>query len=203
MLCDIKRAFSENKIAIMSAAAIFFISIILGYLLESFLHAYLNPVVDDLSQKVHTGVIRITFQSIFMNNIRIVLLMFIYGLILCFSAGILAFNGFFVGYYLAISDDLFKSLLLVMPHGIFEFSSCILACASGFVLFHFIYKFLKAIHRQDNGPVRVMLSKAFAESSLKLKQAIIILAIASVLMAVAGFVETYLTVPIAKFIYYL
>ncbi len=203
MLNEIKLSFSENKIAIISAAVIFFISIILGYFLEPFLHAYLNPVVDDLSQKVHTGVIRITFQSIFLNNIRIVLLMFIYGLVACFSAGILAFNGFFIGYYIAISDDLFKSLLLVMPHGIFEFSSCILACASGFVLFHFIYKFLKAIHRQDNGQVRGMLSKAFSESSQKLKQAIILLIIASVLMAVAGFVETYLTVPIAKFIYYL
>ena len=201
MLSEVKSAFTENKWAIISAAAILFISLILGYFLQPYLYDYLNPVVDDLTQKVEKGVIELTFQSIFFNNIIIVFAMFIYGFIFCFSALILAFNGFFVGYYVATTDNLLLTLLLIVPHGIFEFSSCIIACASGFVLFHFVYKFLKSIHNQDDGPVREILSVAFSESSVKLKQAIILLVIASILMAIAGFVEAYLTLPIGEWIY--
>lgn len=201
MLNEVKSAFTENKLAIISAVAIFFISIILGYLLEPYLHGFLNPVVEDMAEKLQKGVIQLTFQSIFFNNIKIVFSMFIYGMLLCFSALILAFNGFFVGYYVATTDDLFKTFLLIMPHGIFEFSSCIVACASGFVLFNFLYRFFKALFKTDTDSVKEMLSISFNESSEKLKQAIILLVIASILMAIAGFIEVYLTIPIAEFIY--
>ena len=201
MLSEVKSAFTENKTAIISAAAILFISLILGYFLQPYLYDYLNPVVDELTKKVEEGTIKLTFQSLFFNNIRIVFAMFIFGFIFCFSALILAFNGFFVGYYVATTDDLLLTMLLIVPHGIFEFSSCIIACASGFVLFNFIYRFLKAIHKQDNGPLKEILSLAFGESGDKLKQAIILLVIASILMAIAGFVEAYLTLPIGEWIY--
>ena len=201
MLSEVKSAFTENKWAIISATAILFISLILGYFLQPYMYDYLNPVVDDLTQKVEQGAIKLTFQSLFFNNIKVVFAMFIFGFIFCFSALILAFNGFFVGYYVATTDDLLLTMLLIVPHGIFEFSSCILACASGFVLFNFIYRFLKAIHKQDSGPVKEILSVAFGESRDKLKQAIILLVIASILMAIAGFVEAYLTLPIGEWIY--
>lgn len=201
MLSEVKSAFSENRWAIIVAAAILFISFVLGYYLQPYLQSFLEPVVDKFAQKVEKGVIELTFQSLFFNNIQIVFAMFIYGFIFCFSALILAFNGFFVGYYVATTDNLLLTVLLIVPHGIFEFSSCIIACASGFVLFSFVYKFLKAIHNQDDGPVREILSVAFSESSVKLKQAIILLVIASVMMAIAGFVEAYLTLPIGEWIY--
>ncbi len=201
MLSEVKSAFIENKWAIISATAILFISLILGYFLQPYLYDYLNPVVDELTKKVEEGTIKLTFQSLFFNNIKVVFAMFIFGIIFCFSALILAFNGFFVGYYVATTDNLLLTALLIVPHGIFEFSSCILACASGFVLFNFIYRFLKAIHKQDNGPVKEILSLAFGESGDKLKQAIILLVIASILMVIAGFVEAYLTLPIGEWIY--
>lgn len=200
MLNEVKRAFTENKTAIIAATSIFLISVILGYFLEPYLHGLFNPVVDELTQKVKTGVIKITFLSIFSNNIRIVFLMFIFGLILCFSAFLLAFNGFFAGYYVATTDNLAYTLLLIVPHGIFEFSSCIIACASGFVLFRFLVEFLKAVKNHENSSFKSILYDSFGQSYPKLKQAIILLAIASLLMAVAGFVEAYLTIPIADFI---
>lgn len=198
MIGEIKLAFSENRLAILLSVAILFISLILGYIFEPNLHAYLNPLVEDLTQKVQTGVIRLTFADIFFNNIRIVFQMFIYGMAFCFSAVILAFNGFFVGYYVAAADNLFYTVLLIVPHGIFEFSSCILACSSGLVLFNFIYRFLRALWGEKNNPVKLSLSNSFNASSDKLKQAVILLIIASILMAIAGFVEAYLTLPIAK-----
>ena len=198
MIDEIKLAFSENKLAIYVAIAVFFISMILGYIFEPNLYAYFNPVVEELTQKVQSGVVKLTFTDIFFNNIKIVFSMFLYGLVFCFSIAILAFNGFFTGYYLASTDNLLYTLLLIIPHGIFEFSSCILACASGLVLFQFLYGFLKSIWRQESQSAKLILLNSFNENSTRLKQAIIILIIASVLMAIAGFVETYLTIPIAK-----
>ena len=197
---EVKSAFSENKLAICLSIAILFISLILGYILEPHLSVYLNPVVDELTEKVQSGVIKLTFSDLFFNNIRIVFQMFIYGLAFCLSVFVLAFNGFFVGYYVAIADDFWYTVLLIVPHGIFEFSSCILACASGLVLFNFAYKFIKAIWEDKGDSVREILTNSFNASFDKLKQAIILFVIASVLMAIAGVVEAYLTLPIAKFI---
>lgn len=198
ILEEIKSAFVENKVAILVAIAILFISLILGYIFEPQLYDYFNPVVDDLTQKIQSGTVKITFQDIFLNNINIVFSMFIYGICFCFSALILGFNGFFVGYYVATSDNLVATLLLIIPHGIFEFSSCILACASGFVLFNFIFKFLLTLWREDDESVKVSVLNAFNQSSVKLKQAIIIFIFSAILMAIAGFVEAYLTFPIAS-----
>ena len=200
MLKEVKLAFSENKLAIYVSIAILFISLILGYVFESYLFSYLNPVVEDLTQKVQTGVIKLTFTDIFFNNIEIVFRMFIYGLCFCSSVLVLSFNGFFVGYYVAASDNFWYTVLLIVPHGIFEFSSCILACASGLVLFNFIFKFLKAIWAHEDTSVEEILADSFNAAKDKLKQAIILLAIASILMAIAGVIEAYLTLPIAKMI---
>lgn len=201
ILEEVKSAFSENKLAICASISILCLSLILGYFLEPYLHNFLNPIVEEFTRDVKRGVIKLTFQSIFSNNIRIVLEMFIFGLLCCFSALILAFNGFFVGYYVATTDDLLKAVLLLIPHGIFEFSSCILACASGFVLFAFLYKFIRALMMQSTDSVKEMLAASFAASYDKLKQAIILLMVAVVLMAIAGFVEVYLTLPIEEFLY--
>lgn len=199
MLSEIKRAFVENKLAILVSIFILVISLILGYCLEGYLYSYLNPIVEDLTQKVQSGVIKVTFQDIFFNNLRVICGMFICGILFCFSALILAFNGFFVGYYVAGADDLFAVLMYIIPHGIFEFSSCILACAAGFVLFNFIYKFIRALMDSDDS-ISGQLRISYDESYDKLKQAIILFIVSVVLMVVAGIIEAYLTVPIAHFI---
>ena len=139
---EVKLAFLENKLAILFSFFILILSLILGYVLESYLYSYLNPAVDDLTQKVQTGVIQLTFSDIFLNNILIAFQMFIYGLFFCLSILLLAYNGFFVGYYVAIQDNIFRVLAMLIPHGIFELSSCFLACASGLVLFNFLFRFL-------------------------------------------------------------
>ena len=126
--------------------------------------------------------------------------MFIYGIIFCFSVLILAFNGFFVGYYVATCDNLIYTLLLIIPHGIFEFSSCILASAAGFILFNFIYRFLKTFWEYDDDSASESLKFSFRENFYKLKQALIIFLIAAILMVIAGIVEVYLTIPIANYI---
>jgi uncharacterized membrane protein SpoIIM required for sporulation len=89
---------------------------------------------------------------------------------------------------------------LIIPHGIFEFSSCILASAAGFILFNFIYRFLKTFWEYDDDSASESLKFSFRENFYKLKQALIIFLIAAILMVIAGIVEVYLTIPIANYI---
>lgn len=200
MLNNIKRSFTENKVAILASTAIFVISLILGFYLEGYLYSYLNPVVEDLTQKVQSGVIKITFQDIFLNNLRVICAMFILGVAFCFSALMLAFNGFFIGYYVASSPDFFSVLMYLIPHGIFELPSCVLACAAGFVLLNFILKFIKGLFSDVDESFSDKLRHSYAENFDKLKQSLILFAIAVVLMVIAGIIEAYFTVHIAQFI---
>ena len=192
---EIKLAFLENKLAIYLSLFILILSLISGYLFESYFSSYLQPAVDDLTQKVETGVIELTFGDIFLNNISIIFQMFIYGVFLCLSVFLLAYNGFFVGYYVAIQDDFFRVVLMLVPHGIFELTSCVLACSSGLVLFNFLFDFFKSYLIAD-----LSLIDSFNENFSKLKQAFVIFFISVILMIIAGFVEVYLTVPIARFV---
>ena len=197
---EVKKAFTENRNAIIASALIFFASLILGYAFQPYLYAYFNPLVEDLTHKVQTGVIKLTFADIFINNIIIVLEMFIYGLFFCISALVLAFNGFFVGYYAANSSNLSTVLVFTVPHGIFEFSSCILACASGFVLFSFACRVVKTFLKQKQMKSFKRFLYAYDENFNKLLQAFILLAIASVLMVIAGIFEVYITLPLGRFL---
>lgn len=197
---EVKRAFVENKFAIIASASILFITIILGYALAPHLHSYLNPVVEDLTNKVETGVVQLTFQDIFINNIMIVLRMFVYGLFFCFSALILGFNGFFVGYSVATSSDFLRTVILIIPHGIFEFSSCILACASGFILFNFICNLIKTFLKEKERKFIDRILYSYEKNFDKLLQAFIILMFASILMIVAGIFEVYITLPLGEFL---
>lgn len=197
---EVKLAFIENKNIIIVSSLIFFISLILGYVFEPNLYSYFNPLVEDLTNKVQSGIIQITFQDIFFNNIEIVLRMFVYGLFFCFSALILAFNGFFVGYYVATVPNLAFVLCLIIPHGIFEFPSCILACASGFILFKFVYKLIKTFINEKEMKLINRIVNAFSENFDILLHAFIILIVASILMIIAGIVESYITLPLGMYL---
>ena len=198
---EIKAAFRENKYIIAAATLIFIISAVLGFVLEPYLYSYLNPVVQDLTHKVQTGVIQISFHDIFLNNIMVVLKTFICGLLFCASVLILAFNGFFVGYFFAVSSNMLKTAVLIIPHGIFEFPSCILACASGFVLFKFAYKLIRTFLRENERKFVDRILFSYEDNFNILLHSFILLAISAILMAIAGFCEVYLTLPIGKFLY--
>ena len=192
---EVKLAFLENRLTIYLSLFILIFSLLSGYLFESYLYSYLNPAVDNLTRKVETGVVQLTFNDIFLNNISIIFQMFIYGVLLCLSVFLLAYNGFFIGYYVAIQEDFFRVAIMLIPHGIFELTSCVLACSSGLVLFNFLFKFFKSYLIDD-----LSLTDSFHSNFDKLKQAVLIFFISVILMMIAGFVEVYLTVPLAHFI---
>ena len=127
--------------------------------------------------------------------------MFLFGLVFCASALLLAFNGFFVGYYIGTSSNIVQVIMYIVPHGIFEFSSCILACSASFVLFNFMFNFLKVFVKIEEYSIIESLKYSFNLNKVKLKQAVILFGVSVILMAIAGFIEAYLTIPIAEFLF--
>ena len=96
---------------------------------------------------------------------------------------------------MAIQDNFFRVIAMLVPHGIFELTSCALACSSGLVLFNFLFRWFKSYLKED-----LTLKDSFNKNFDKLKQAIIIFLVSVLLMIIAGFVEAYLTIPIAYFL---
>ena len=68
------------------------------------------------------------------------------------------------------------------------------------MLFKFLYRFLKAFAKNDEGSLSNQLYESYVENFDKLKQSIMLLLVATVLMIIAGIFEVYLTLPIANFI---
>ncbi len=199
---NIKESFVENKYIILFSAFLLIFTLILGYFLEPYLYNVLNPVVDKISNDVHNGTIKLTFSSIFLNNILIVFRLFIFGLGLCFSNIILAYNGLFLGYFIASCENLTGTLLLIVPHGIFELPSIIIANASGLVLFKFLIKtltFKNIFPEGKDEPYFKKLYESAVENGKYLKQALILLVISSILMIIAGIVEVYFTQNLANY----
>lgn len=200
---NIKESIVENKYILLFSAFLFIIALLLGYFLHPYLHSIFNPVVEKLSQDVKEGTVSLTFNSIFLNNILIVFRLFIFGIGLCFSVIILAYNGFFLGYFIANSSNLINTILFIIPHGVFELSSIIVANASGLVLFKYLinvlmFKKLPLINKNDSYFRKLYISAI--NNSNYLKQALILLLISSILMMIAGIIEVYITQKLAIFI---
>lgn len=86
-----------------------------------------------------------------------------------------------------------------------------MATASGFVLFHFLFRLVYNIAKPDfdyieledkfyNLTFKDKLVYSLEKNYDKLKQSLVLLGVAVILMAIAGVIEVYLTVPIANFI---
>lgn len=204
---DIKNAFADNRHLILLSAAIFLVTLLAGYFLKQNLYDYLNPGVEQLKEGVGNGTIRVNFPTIFLNNVFIVLRLFIYGILFGLSILLLGYNGIFLGYFIAQSGSLVTTVLLIVPHGIFELPSIVIANASGLVLFKYAARVVRLKNSRSceegliaDDSITSRLVNSLVNNGDILKQSLILLSVAVALMAIAGFVEVYITKSLAFFI---
>ncbi|MCC7553140.1 MAG: stage II sporulation protein M [Methanobacteriaceae archaeon] len=201
---EIKEAFILNKILIAISSFMFFIPLIIGFIFSSNISSFLQATVDKLSRDVKDGTIQFNFQTIFLNNISIVIREYFIGIFfLIYTSFILIYNGLFVGYYLGTSDNLFKSLVLIIPHGIFEFFSIIIGGVSGFLLGIFILKLIYNIiyPKKDKLSISDRIIFSIEENFIKFKHSLIFFTISCISMLIAVFIEVYFTIYIGDFIF--
>jgi len=201
-------AFVENKFIILFSILIFIIPMFIGYIFAHYISELLNPMVDSFRDRVQNGDIKIAFDSIFLNNIKVGIIMYggavVFGLL---TALLLISNGVFIGYF-ATQMPLNAFLLYTLPHGIFEIPAVILAGASGFILFKFIVSFIFNIFSSkinenhnnfDNLTLKDKIVYSLNFNINKLTQSISLFGLSFVLFIIAAVVEAYLTIPIASF----
>lgn len=82
-------------------------------------------------------------------------------------------------------------ILYLIPHGIFEITGMILQSAAGVLLFLFIWRFIKAF--RGNGA-----SAGFEMTKKTLVQSIVLMVIATILLAIAAPIESYVSAPLAE-----
>jgi uncharacterized membrane protein SpoIIM required for sporulation len=205
---EIKESFIENKYILFLSTILFMFPLILGYLLGHNLQVLLEPVFTEFKKKISTGEVKLSFDSIFLNNFRAVLIEYAGGIffgILTFF--ILIVNGLFIG-YVGIKVDLKLFLIGIIPHGIFEIPAFIIGGTAGFVFTSFIIKLIKDMISknpyQSNNILNNYSDKnnfnktskfkfVLNKNSKKIKQSLILLVISIFLLIIAAFIETSIT----------
>ena len=178
----------------------------IGYLYAPYLESSLQPMVNNFRDRVQSGEIKLTMDSIFFNNFYVALMIYMGAISLgLLTAMLLITNGIFVGYF-ATSLPLDIFLLLTLPHGIFEIPGIIIAGAGGFTLISFIPYFLKDIlifERDEWGERPTLRDRtviSFNNNFKKITQSLTLLGVAIVLLIIAAFIEVYITIDLANYI---
>ena len=192
--------YSRNKIFLITSAAIFFLSIfmgiIIGYFLPETTGHYLTLQVKELGSHVEK-----TTLSIFLNNFKTALFTYAGGLVGIITAGILSINGFLYGAFLGYFahggivnhygvNTPKDFLIYTVPHGIIEIPALIISGAAGFRLTSAVFGFIKNIMRK----------KPVDEHYWKLKDSLLLLAVAVILFFVAANIEANITPALGNYI---
>mgnify|MGYP003294367299 CR=1 FL=1 len=195
VLKNIKLGFLNNKYLLVFSILLFVVPLLIGYFFaDNF--SFMNDIIELFGKQVTNGNIQLTTSSLFANNFKVDIILFL-GSVLFAIIGILilVFNGLFIGYF-ATKISLIPFLALTIPHGIFEIPSLIISSFAGFIVLSFILKTIKCLVINDS-KISDRFKLAYNANSDMLKQALALLILAIILVAIAAFIEANLTQYIA------
>ena len=209
---ELKSAFSHNKGILLLATLIFIIPLLIGYFYPEHVSEYVQPILDSFEENIANGTVKLTTQSLFVNNVTVAFILYAFGALGgILAAVILGNNGLFIG-YTGANFHLLSYVALVFPHGIFEIPAIIIATTGGFALLSFVLHFIWGIIYPDYSyldifdpyfsKVKITIGQrctaAFKQNQNKLKESFIFLCLAVVLLIIAAFIEANVTVPLAN-----
>jgi len=196
--------YNRNKIVLIASLVIFFASVLIGgigpYLSSSLNHFMTNLTVQYLSAIASKGLGVGTTLSIFLNNSNIAFFyMYIGGILL----GIPSILGL-VELGLIIGFQSFKypfTLFYILPHGIFELSSYVIAAAAGFKLLNATLNVIwGGLHIKRNKPVSEQASLILNANYLKFRDSLTLIVIAIVLLVIAAIIEANISMAFGNYI---
>ncbi len=193
--------YKRNEKFLGLSAAIFFISLFLGYFLSGLFSIFLESFYQNFQKSVAKGDLELTTLSIFLNNLKVTF--YIYGGGLLFGVFTILFlfiQGSFIGYF-ATKMPLGDFILFTLPHGVFEIAGVIIAGAAGFRLASFIYSYLNSVLTETwyGSPLDKM-AHVFRNNWEELKESLQLYAIAVVLLLIAAFIEANITLAWVQYI---
>jgi len=193
--------YKRNETFLMLSTTILLISIFMGYALASVLSPVLGSIFGDFKRRVVQGQIQLTTISIFSNNIKVALFIYVGGLLFgSVTALYLITNGLFIG-YAGTQFPLGDYILFTIPHGIFELIGIIISGAAGFRLASCVYHIFQGLTNMRSDISRSNQFKYILEINMdEFWESIKLLAIAIVFLIVAAFIEANLSIAWGNYI---
>ena len=132
----------KNKILAFSVLVLFFLGVLFGIIVNSAFPEISENFIAQLEENPQIQTIMRNLQEkpllasaqIFSNNFFVSLLIIFSGFLVVFPALILFSNSFVIGIVSAFARAKGASLLLLLPHGIFELPAILLASFVGFYI---------------------------------------------------------------------
>jgi stage II sporulation protein M len=193
--------FRPMKHYVIAAAFVFLIGIILGYADPGSYHnliqtqmEHLKGIADKIKQSDHTQ--WSLFYHIYLNNMLASIMAILFGFFFgIFPLFVLVSNGLLLGYVAADRSEghtLLFFLKGILPHGIIEIPTFILACALGLRLgFLMLEGLISLFNPKRKAPLQIKFRSY-------LKQLIPMMIIITGLMLLAAIIESTLTYSIMK-----
>ena len=185
----------------MISTVILLISIFLGYALAGFLSPVLGVIFGDFKNRVVQGQIQLTTLSLFANNFKVALFIYVGGLLFgSVSVIYLIINGLFIG-YAGTQFPLGDYILFTMPHGIPELIGIIISGAAGFRLASCIYHIFQGLTHMRSDISRRNQFRYILEMNIdEFWESLKLIGIAIIFLMVAAFIEANLSIAWGNYI---
>lgn len=192
--------YNRNETFFILSAMMFIASIFIGYAFAGMLEPVLGKMLSDFKRRLVQGELQLTTFSLFANNLKVALLLYggglIFGLVTAFY---LISNGVFIG-YTAAQFQLGDFIIYTLPHGVFEVLGIIIAGAAGFKLGSIVLNILKGLLKlQSDFSMSNQLKYLLEANWDDLKDTLIMMGIAVVLIMIAAIIEANFTITWASY----
>lgn len=192
--------YNRNETYFILSAMMFIASIFIGYAFAGMLEPILGKMLGDFKRRLVQGELQLTTFSLFANNLKVALLLYggglIFGLVTAFY---LISNGVFIG-YTAAQFQLGDFIIYTLPHGVFEVLGIIIAGAAGFKLGSIVINILKGLLKLQSDFSMSNQVKYLLEANWDdLKDTLIMMGIAVVLILIAAIIEANFTITWASY----
>ena len=192
--------YNRNETYFILSAMMFIASIFIGYAFAGMLEPVLGKMLGDFKRRLVQGELQLTTFSLFANNLKVALLLYggglIFGLVTAFY---LISNGVFIG-YTAAQFQLGDFIIYTLPHGVFEVLGIIIAGAAGFKLGSIVINILKGLLKLQSDFSMSNQVKYLLEANWDdLKDTLIMMGIAVVLILIAAIIEANFTIAWASY----
>jgi stage II sporulation protein M len=193
--------YKRNEKFLILSTAILLISVFLGFALASVISPILGIMFGEFKRKAVQGQIQLTTLSIFLNNIRVSLFIYLGGLTFgIVTVLFLVTNGLFIG-YAGTQFPLGDYIIFTIPHGIPEIIGIIIAGAAGFRLASCIYHILEGLtHMKKDISMRNQFRYILELNSDEFWESIKLMGIAVVFLLVAAFIEANISIAWGNYI---
>ena len=160
-----EKFFSESKVYILSAVAVFFATAVIGFVFPVFFREEVGVIMQQMAEKIQGLGFAETFSMIFFNNLSAGFMAEFLGIGFgIFPLIALVINGYLLGFVMkfAVMQEGIFVIWRIIPHGIFEIPAILLAAGIGIKIgVEFLYSFMIEYEKKHSLTLLIILGVFF------------------------------------------